>query len=90
MAHRRSSLKKIRVDKKRHAHNVAVTSALRTKLRKAHALLAEKKSTEVVASASELFSEVDKAVKRGILHKNNASRKKSRFMRRLNALKASK
>ena len=90
MAHRRASIKKIRVDKRRREQNIRVISELKTFTRKFNVLMAEKKAEEAVKEASNLFSKVDKAVKKGLLHKNVASRRKSRIHLRLNALKASK
>lgn len=91
MAHRRSSIKKIRIDKKRRERNVSILSALRTQMRKANAAIVSKKADEVKKELRELFSQLDKAVKKNLLHKNGASRQKSRFTLRANSLlKASK
>ncbi len=87
MAHRRSSIKKIRSDKKRHAQNVQVLSDLRTAIRKVKALISEKKKAEALTWLRTLCSKLDKAVKKGVLHKNLASRQKSRTTRRINAIK---
>ena len=88
MAHRRASIKKIRIDKRRHARNLSVISELKTAARKVHTFLADKKLSEAVKESQTLFSKLDKAVKKGIIHKNRASRGKSRVSLRLNALKA--
>ena len=90
MAHRRSSIKKIRIDKKRHIRNSGILSALRTQMRKTNAFITEKKTDEARKESRELFSQLDKAVKKNLLHKKSASRQKSRFTLRLNSLKASK
>jgi small subunit ribosomal protein S20 len=89
MANRRQSIKKIRVDIRRRQNNLRVISELKTVLRKTSKLLAEKKP-EIKAQASELFSKLDKAVKKNILHKNRASRLKSRFQQKINSLKLTK
>ena len=88
MANRRQSIKKIRVDKRRREHNVRVLSELKTTLRKTGKLLVEKNSADLVQQSRALFSKLDKAVKKNILHKNRASRIKSRFQRKINTLKA--
>ena len=87
MAHRRSSIKKIRIDKKRHARNVQTMSDLRTIQRKVRLVLADKKKSEGLVLSRELFSKLDKAVKKGIIHKNLASRQKSRTTLKINPLK---
>ena len=88
MANRRQSIKKIRVDKRRREHNVRVLSELKTVLRKTFKLLVEKNQAELTKQSQALFSKLDKAVKKNLLHKNRASRIKSRFQRKINSLKA--
>lgn len=87
MAHRRSSLKKIRVDKRRHEINRRTISELRGVARQVAASLTAKKADEASRLSGELFSKLDKAVKKGILHKNTVSRKKSRIQLKINSLK---
>lgn len=87
MAHRRSSIKKIRVDKRRREVNVSVISELKTAARKLQAFIVDKKVDEAAKASRTLFSKLDKAVKKGILHKNKASRRKSRVTLGINALK---
>ena len=87
MAHRRSSIKKIRVDKRRHEQRVGLYSDLRTQARKLEELITSKgKDAAVVARV--YFSKLDKAVKKNLIHKNLASRRKSRLTKRINALSA--
>ena len=90
MAHRRSSIKKIRIDKRRRSHNVQVISELKTVARKVNAFIADKKVNEALLESRTLFSKLDKAVKKGILHKNRASRRKSRITLKINSLKTLK
>ena len=90
MAHRRSSIKKIRVDKRRRERNVGILSALRTQMRKTNRFVTEKNTAEAQKEAKELFSQLDKAVKKNLLHKKSASRQKSRFTLRINSIKAAK
>lgn len=88
MAHRRASIKKIRVDIRRNEINLRVRSELKTVLRKLSDAFATKNVDKVKAAAQLAYSKIDKAVKKGILHDNTASRKKSRIQIRLNKLKA--
>ena len=87
MAHRRASIKKIRVDKRRREHNLRVISELKTFAKKIEAALSEKKTDEALKAAGAYFSKLDKAVKKNIIHKNRASRRKSRIQLRLNHTK---
>ncbi len=87
MANHFSALKRARQTAKRTGRNRANTSRLRTTLRDLREGLAkgEKKSAEEVFRQT--VSGLDKAVQKGVLHKNTASRYKSRLNARLNALK---
>ena len=87
MANRRSSIKKIRVDIRRRENNVRVLSELKTVLRKTSQLLAESKPEQIVEQSRELFSKLDKAVKKHVLHANRAARLKSRIQRKINSLR---
>lgn len=87
MAHRRSSIKKIRIDKRRRERNMQVISELKTTVRKVNSLIGEKKYNEASKASGLFFSKLDKAVKKGIIHKNRASRRKSRLTLRLNSLR---
>ncbi len=89
MAHRRASIKKIRIDKRRREHNVQVISELKTTARKVNDLISAKKADEAQKASHILFSKLDKAVKKGIIHKNRASRRKSRVSLRIHSLKNS-
>ncbi len=87
MAHRRSAIKKIRIDARRREVNVRIISDLRTAARKLTTALTDKKRDEAVKASSNFFSKLDKAVKKGIVHQNRASRKKSRITLKINSLK---
>ena len=87
MANRRSSIKKIRVDLRRRERNVRVLSDLKTALRKTAQLVTEKKPSDLVQQSRLLFSKLDRAVKKKILHQNRASRLKSRIQKKINSLK---
>ena len=87
MANRRSSIKKIRIDKRRRAANVRIISELKTVTRKVANLIAQKNADQASKESGELFSKLDKAVKKGVIHKNMASRRKSRIALKINSLK---
>lgn len=90
MANIKSALKRIQVAERNRLRNKSYRSAAKTLAKKYQAALEEyaadpsetNKST-VDASLSEAFSKIDKAVKRGALHKNAAARRKSRLAKAL-------
>ncbi len=86
MANRRQSIKKIRVDERRHTHNLRVISELKTVSRKVAELIASKNKAEAAKACRILFSRLDKAVKKGVIHKNRASRRKSRVSLKIQKL----
>ena len=84
MANTKSALKRMRQAEKRHQRNQAVKTATRTYVKKARIAIAQDPAEardEVIAAISAL----DRAAKKGVIHRNNAARRKSRLMKRLNA-----
>jgi small subunit ribosomal protein S20 len=78
--------KRMRQEQKRRLHNRSIKSLVRTQITKARNAIAtgDENSEEAVRMA---VSELDRAAKKGVIHRNNAARRKSRLMKRLNAAK---
>jgi len=85
MANHFSALKRARQTEKRTAANRANKSRLRSALRTFRAALTSGNKEQAQAGYRETASVLDKAVQKGVLHKNTASRYKSRLGKRLNA-----
>ena len=86
MANIKSSKKRILVAERNAEKNIAFKSSIKTAIKKALSL-AEGKDKEALNSAvSKVYQLCDKAVVKGILHKNTAARKKSRLTVALNKL----
>ncbi|MFH1655766.1 MAG: 30S ribosomal protein S20 [Candidatus Omnitrophota bacterium] len=83
MPQRKSGIKRLRVDKKKHLRNLKLKNALKKTIKQFHSLIDAKKAKEAKDSFAKLVSKLDKAAARGIIHKNHASRKKSQFSRLL-------
>jgi small subunit ribosomal protein S20 len=81
-----SAAKRMRQEQKRRLHNRSIKSLVRTSITKARNSIAagDENSEEAVRTA---ISELDRAAKKGVIHRNNAARRKSRLMKRLNAAK---
>jgi small subunit ribosomal protein S20 len=79
--------KRMRQEQKRRAHNRSVKSIVKTQVTKARqAITTTKVSAEdAEAAVRAAVSELDRAAKKGVIHKNNAARRKSRLMKQLNA-----
>ena len=87
MANHLSALKRARQTESRTARNRANTSQLRTALRKFRQSLQSGKSGEAKTALAGTVSAIDKAVKKGVIHKNTAARYKSRLSARVAAVK---
>jgi small subunit ribosomal protein S20 len=87
MADHFSALKRARQTEKRTARNRNNNSQLRTALRSMRESLENGDKSAASSVYSATVSTLDRAVKKGILHENTASRYKSRLSTRLGALK---
>ncbi len=85
---KKAAFKSMRQDKKRRLRNLRIISDLKTKARKFETLIAEKNKEEAKSTLNELISKIDKAKSKGTIHKNIASRKKSRLTKKLTQLTA--
>ena len=84
MPRRRTSLKSNRVNKRKHTRNLKVKGQLKKTIKKFQELLTKENIAEAKAFISKVFSQLDKAAKKNIIHAATANRRKSRLMRRLN------
>jgi small subunit ribosomal protein S20 len=87
MANHFSALKRARQTEKRTARNRASTSQVRGALRIMRESLAKGEKAAAEQTYRQTVSALDKAIQKGVLHENTASRYKSRLSARLNALK---
>jgi len=83
LANTKSAIKMIRVSGRRNARNQSARAALKTKIKTANAHITAR-STGAAASTVDAISALDKAAVHGVIHRNNAARRKSRLMRKLN------
>lgn len=74
MANIKSAKKRIKVTAAKTLKNKMLKSKLKTSLKKIKSDIADNKSSEALSLA---YKNIDKAVTKGILHKNTAARKKS-------------
>lgn len=87
MANTASAKKRIRSSQRKRQRNRIIRSRASTHIRKAGRLIAENRLEEAEAAVLQAISALDRAVGKGVIHKNNAARRKSRLMRRLNQAK---
>jgi len=82
-----ASYKDIKKSAKKALRNQSVQSELKTEVKKFIELVSAKKTEEAKKQVNYLISLIDKAKSKGILHKNTASRKKSRLMKKIAQIK---
>jgi len=78
-----AAYKSIKVTKRRTARNLSIKSLLKTETKKFIDLVSAKKLDEAKKQLNVLISTLDRASSKGIIHKNTASRKKSRLSKKL-------
>jgi len=82
----KSSQKRERQNEKLRMRNRSYKSRTRTTIRKAFMAIEEGNLDQAKAATTEAVKALDKAAAKGAIHKNNASRRKSRLMTRLATL----
>lgn len=85
MANIKSQIKRNRTNEKARLRNKAARSEVKTRIKTAVAAAATG-SESAVEDLRMAVKRLDKAAARGIIHKNQASNRKSRLIRRINAL----
>lgn len=83
----KSAKKRVIVSENNAMRNKSIRSELRTSIKKADAAIANNASDKD-AAVKLAVKKIDAATTKGILHKNNAARKKSALVKRLNKVEA--
>ncbi len=90
MANTKSAKKSILVNERRRIRNRIHRGRARTEIKKARKVIASGDLTASVEAVRQAVKWIDHAASKGVLHKNNAARRKSRLMKRLAQLEAAK
>ncbi|MCH8559337.1 30S ribosomal protein S20 [Nesterenkonia sp. LB17] len=86
MANIKSQKKRILTNEKARQRNQGVKSQLRTAIKKVRNAVAAGDKDAAIAANREAARRLDKAVSKGVLHKNNAANRKSGLAATVNAL----
>ena len=84
MPNHKSAEKRVRQSERRRAINRHNRTKLRTSVKNLRSALSGKDNKEIGALLPVTVSEIDKAVQKGVLHRNAAARQKSRLTVRAN------
>ena len=86
MANIKSQIKRNRQNLKQRARNRVFRGSARTAVRNANVAIENGKAEDARTATMIALKALDKAAAKGVIHKNNAARRKSRLMKQLNAL----
>ncbi len=90
MANTASAKQRIRNSARKAKFNQLHRSRARTAVKQTRVALGSKDVPVATAAVALAMSKLDRAAGKGVLHKNNAARRKSRLMKQLNKLTAVK
>ena len=88
MANIKSAAKRARQNVKRREHNRYYQTTARTYVKKARTQIDSGDLENAETTLRQAIKALDKAAQKGIIHKNNAARRKSRLVKALNKAKA--
>ena len=84
MTRSKSAIKRVRTSRRRFIRNRAIRTAVRTHVGNAR-LAIDGSADDVDERVRLAISQLDRAVTKGVLHRNNAARRKSRLVKRLHS-----
>jgi small subunit ribosomal protein S20 len=86
MANIKSQIKRVLTNQKATERNKAVKSEVKTAVRAAREAIASGDKAAATAAVANAGRKLDKAVSKGVLHKNNAANRKSAIAKQASAL----
>lgn len=86
MANIKSQIKRIRINEEARKRNQSVKSELKTYVRKVRAAVDAGDKETAETALAEASRKLDKAVSKGVIHKNQAANRKSKLAKHVNAL----
>ena len=86
MANIKSQFKRIRTNEKRRQRNLAVKSELKTLVRKTREAVEAGDKEAAIEALRVASRKLDKAVSKGVIHRNQAANRKSKLARRVQSL----
>ena len=90
MANTASAKKRVRQNEKRRMRNRVWLTRARSTVKQARITIDSEDSAASVAAVNKAISELDRAASKGVIHKRNAARRKSRLLKKLSTLEKSK
>jgi small subunit ribosomal protein S20 len=83
LANTRSAIKRVRSNQRKRVYNKITRTSVRTQMRTAQEAIGGTDAEAARQAALLAVSALDKAANKGVIHKKNAARRKSRLMKKL-------
>lgn len=84
----KAAQKAMRVSERKRIRNQPIRSQCKTSVTKAEKLIFSGKLDDARKAVTDAVSTLDKAAEKGVIHPNNAARRKSRLVKKLNSAEA--
>ncbi|WP_186576462.1 30S ribosomal protein S20 [Aquibacillus kalidii] len=88
MANIKSAIKRVRINNDHRAQNLSIRTDMRSQIKRVESLVEGKDVENAKAALQKAVTKIDKAVQKGIIHKNKGNRQKSRLTKAVNELSA--
>lgn len=88
MANLKSAIKRIDTNNKKHDLNKSVKSDMRTHIRQVEKLVEANDVDKAKETFNKTVRKIDKAVQKGVIHRNNGNRQKARLSKKINSISA--
>ena len=82
----KSAIKRVEIAERNKERNIAIKSSVRTAVRRVLEAVKAVDKENITVVLNKAYSVIDRAVSKGVLHRNTAARKKSRLTRQANKL----
>lgn len=86
MANIKSAIKRVGVNEKKRAANTTKKSAMRSEIKRVESLVEANDVENAKAALKSTTKHIDKAVQKGLIHKNAGDRQKSRLTKKVSSL----
>jgi small subunit ribosomal protein S20 len=80
----KSAIKRVKVSNEQRAHNASIKSGMRTAVKNVDALVNNNEVDNAKEALTTAIKKLDKAARKGLIHKNTAARQKSRLTKKFN------
>ncbi|WP_156291122.1 30S ribosomal protein S20 [Oceanobacillus salinisoli] len=88
MANIKSAIKRVETSNKKRSANQSQKSEMRTAIKNVEKLVEAKDVESAKTALKDTVKQIDKAVQKGLIHKNNGNRQKSRLVKKVNNIGA--